>query len=165
MTSIDLVKYKKQLTKEELDFLKKKESSDKQVLWRAARGLLILCFVCPFFVAWIRALLGAENPFSLFYYFLAVFFLMFLSGIGLYWSYTQHLQKIQKDIASGTKTVEKTLITRKQFMPTAGTYHVYTESPVKISIEVTEEDYRSFHPGDTVFITYSTHSLQYFGYF
>lgn len=165
MPSVDLIQYKETLTRDEMDFLRKQEQKDRKVLFHAARVFLIICFICPFVVSWLRAMMGAEEPFSYMYYFLSVLFLMFFCGIGLYWSYRQHLWKIRRDLRSGTKTVERAYITRKQYMASANSFHFYLNSAVKISIEVSEEDFRKWEEGDMIHIAYSTYARQYFGYF
>lgn len=129
------------------------------------RVLMVMCFICPFAGAWIKALKGDETAFSYFYYFLGVGFLMAFSGVAIYWSYRLHLYKVQQDIKHGTKIIESVHITRKQYMPSTNTYYFYLSSPVKLSIEVSEEDYRSLDKDDEVNIEYTSYSQQYLGYF
>lgn len=162
--SLHLVQYKQPLTHEELSFLRQKEERERGLLLRVIRALMVLCFICPFVVAWLRAMLGAEQPFSFLYYFVSVLFLLFLCALGVYWSYYNNLRTIQQDIRFGTKTIEKAYITRKQFMPSAGSFHLYLSSAIRISIEVSEEEYRRLASGDEVHIEYTSYSKQYLGY-
>lgn len=163
--SVDLIKYKQPLTQDELSFLRKKEKKERKQLYKAVRVFMIMCFVCPFIVAWFRAIWGGENPFSFATYFLGVAFLLCFSAAGVYWSYYNTLRKVHLDIKYGTKTIEKTFVTRKQYMPTGNAYYVYLSSAVRLSIEVSEEYYRNLHAGDEINIEYTSYSNQYLGYF
>jgi|SRR5690606_31544344 len=162
---VHLIKYKTSLNKDELSFLKQKEAKDRRQLYNIARMLLMFCFVCPFAGAWVRALKGDELAFSYFYYFLGVAFLLVFSGSVLYWTYRQNLYKVQQDIKQATKTVESVTITRKQYMPSTDSYYFYLASATKLSIEVSEEDFRRLDKGDEVHIAYSFYSKEYLGYF
>lgn len=162
---VHLIRYKAPLTKDELSFLKRKEVKDRRQLYNVSRLLMIMCFVCPFATAWIRVLKEDETYFSYFYYFLGVGFLLLFSGGIMYWTYRQHLYKVQQDIKHGTKTVETVIITRKQYMPGNNSYFFYINSSVKLSIEVNEEDFRKLDKGDEVNIAYTSYSKEYLGYF
>ena len=163
--SLDLVKYREPLDKDELAFLRRKEEKERKQLFQIAKVFMVLCFVCPFVVAWFRALDGQEHPFSMVQYFLGVLFLMVFSMTGIYWGYYHNLRKVQQDIRFQTKTVERTFITRKQYMPRSNAYFFYLSSAVKLSIEVQEYDYRRLDTGDEVNIEYTTFSKLYLGYF
>ena len=159
-----LIKYKAPLTKDELAFLKKKENKERRQLYNVIRILMIMCFICPFAGAWVKALKGDEFAFSYFYYFLGVLFLLCFSGIAMYWSYRTHLYKVQQDIKQGIKLIETVHVTRKQYMPSNDTYYLYLSSAIKLSIEVSEEDYRRLEKGDKINIEYTGYSKQYLGY-
>jgi hypothetical protein len=163
--SLELIKHREPLNREELSFLRRKEERERKQLFKIVRVFLILCFVCPFVVSWFRAVEGVENPFSYYYYFGGVFFLICFSGAGIYWGYYHNLRKVQLDIHYGTKTIERTLITRKQYMPLNHAYFFYLSSPNKLSIEVNEFDYGRLHNGDEVSIEYTTYAKLYLGYF
>ncbi len=163
--SVELIQYREPLNRDELAFLKKKEERERKQLYKIIRVFMILCFVCPFIVAWFRAIAGFENPFSPLNYFLGVLFLILFSGFGIYWGYYHNLRKVQLDIRKGTKTIERTYITRKQYMPSSNSYFFYLTSAVKLSIEVDEYDFRRLEKGDEVSIEYTTFSRIYLGYF
>ena len=63
--SLDLVKYREALSGDELSFLRRKETKERKQFYKVVRVFMILCFVCPFIIAWFRAIEGVENPFSL----------------------------------------------------------------------------------------------------
>jgi hypothetical protein len=163
--SFELVKYREPLDKEELSFLRRKEEKERKQFYKIFRVFMVLSFICPFLVAWFRAIEGVENPFSIARYFLGVIFLLCFSGVGIYRAYYYNLRKVQHDIKNGTKTIERTYITRKQYMPLNHTYFFYLSSPNKLSIEVDEYDYRRLDKGDEVSIEYTTVSKLYLGYF
>lgn len=163
--SLDLIKYKEPLSQEELAFLKEKEAKERRQLYKVVRVFMVMCFICPFVAAWYKAAKGEEMAFSYGNYFLGVVFLLCFSGLGIYWSYYLHLRKVQKDIRHNTKIIERTIITRKQYMPSNNTYFFYLASPIKLSIEVNEDDYRRLDTGDEVNIEYTGYSNFYLGYF
>lgn len=163
--SLEIVKYREPLSNDELSFLQKKEEKERKQFYKVARVFMIMSFICPFVVAWFRALEGSENPFSITYYFGSVLFLMGFSGLGLYWGYYNNLRKVQQDITNGTKTIERTFITRKQYMPLKNSYFFYLSSAVKLSIEVNEYDFRRLENGDELNIEYTTYAKLYLGYF
>ncbi len=162
---MELVKYLEPLNVEELTFLKKKEERDRHYFYRAVRAILIICFLIPFLIAWAGALSGRPNAFSYLRYFAGVLFLLCFAGLCTYISYYYYLRKVQLDIRYRSKTVERTQITQKKFMAMNGVYYLYINSPVKLSIEVTEVDFHRLEDGDEVNIEYTTYSQQYLGYF
>jgi hypothetical protein len=163
--SFELVKYREPLNRDEISFLRRKEEKDRKQIYRIMRVFMILCFLCPFLVAWLRAFDGQENPFSFTAYFFGVLFLACFSAAGIYWGYYHNLRKLQLDLKHQTKTIERAFITRKQYMPLNNSYFFYLSSAVKLSIEVEEYDYRRLDRGDEVSIEYTTFSKMYLGYF
>lgn len=163
--SLELVTYREPLNRDEVSFLRRKEEKDRRQIYRIMRVFLMLCFIVPFIVAWFRAFAGQNNPFSFGYYFLGVLFLACFSFAGIYWGYYHNLRRVQLDLKYRTKTVERTFITRKQYMPANNSYFFYLSSAVKLSIEVEEQDYRRLEKGDEVSIEYTTFSKMYLGYF
>jgi hypothetical protein len=152
------------LSKDEIYFLRRKERVERKQFYRVVRMLLLLCFSCPFVVAWIRALAGADDPFGAFTYFASVGFLMSFGGAAAYVSYRTHLMRVQRDLRGGTKTIERVHILRKQYMPQTSEYFFYIDSESKLSIEVSADDYTRFQRGDELTIEYTTHSRHYLGY-
>jgi len=153
------------MSDEELQFLINKDEKETRTFYRAISVFMIICFVIPFIVAWMRAMDGDEHPFELVAYFLGVGFLLSFLGVCAWVTYSRSLQKIKTDIKKRSKTVERTHITRKQYVAGNHTYYFYLDSPVKLSIEVSETDYHLLNDGDEVNIEYSTNAKLYFGYF
>lgn len=162
---MEVVRYLEVLNEEELAFLRKKERKDRHHFFRTVQILMIICFVVPFVLAWIGALEGKENAFSYGRYFLGVLYLLCFAGLCTYISYHYFLRKIRRDIQVHTKTVELAHVTEKKFMPQTDTYYFYLDSPVKLTIEVSDKDYHRFTEGDEVNIEYTTYSKLYLGYF
>lgn len=165
MMTRELIRRRTRLDPSERAFLRSREADDRKVYYRLIRYCLILAFIIPFIIAWVRALGGKDDPFSYLYYFLGVGFLILFSGLWLSIAYFRFLYKIQKDIRDGYKMVEQTKISRKQFMPHNNKYYLYLHSPTRLSIEVEEADFHAWQEGDEINIEYTPHSLQYLGYF
>lgn len=163
--SLELVRYNEPLEYDELEFLAKKENKERKQFYKIIRIFMIFSFVLPFIVAWFRAADGAENPFSYLNYFVGVAFLLSFSGVTTYIGYHRTLKQVQLDIRDRTKTIERTHITRKQYMPQNNTYYFYIDSPTRLSIDVSEYDYHRLDDGDELSIEYTTHSKLYLGYF
>ncbi len=163
--SVSVVKYLEPLQEDERAFLKKKETRDRRQLYRTVRIIILICFILPFGMAWGTAIAGLSNPFSYGKYFTGVGVLLFLTTGGVFMAYRSNLYRIYQDLHQGTKTVERTIVTKKRFMPHTNTCYFYLDSPEKLSIEVSPADYEQWDVGDEVNIEYSTHAKAYFGYF
>jgi len=161
----ELIKHNEQMSAEELQFLIHKDEQETRSFYRTISVFMVICFVLPFIVAWIRAFGGDKQPFEFGYYFLGVAFLLAFLGLCAWMAYRYSLQNIKTDIRKKAKTVERTTIKRKQYMPHNKTYYFYLDSATKLSIEVKEEDYHMFKDGDELNIEYSTNAKFYFGYF
>lgn len=126
---------------------------------------MVLCFLVPFLLAWLWALDGAPDPFSVKRYFLGVCMLMLLAGGGIFLAYRRVLHPLRLDLRQGTKTVERVHLTRKVYMLQNNTHHFYLDSPTRLSIEASPEDYARLDEGDEVNIEYTTCSKIYLGYY
>ncbi|MCB9046014.1 MAG: hypothetical protein H6550_07730 [Chitinophagales bacterium] len=157
--------HSEQMSADELQFLISKDEKETRLFYKAISALMVICFILPFIVAWVRAFAGDEQPFEFGYYFLGVGFLLSFLGFCSWLAYRFTLQKIRTDIKKGTKTVERTIITRKQYMPHNNSFYFYLDSATKLSIEVSQNDYLMFSKGDELNIEYSTNAKFYFGYF
>ncbi len=160
-----LIRYTEPLATEERAFLVRRVQREQKGFFRLARALAVLCFIIPFLFAWYKAAEGMPRPFAAGPYFAGVGFLMTLAGAGLWFSYMRTLSSLVADLRRGTKTVEQTHITRKVFMPGNSTYYFYLDSPTRLSIEISEEDYQRMAVGDELSIEYSSTGQVYFGYF
>ncbi len=162
---MQLFRYNEPMNGHELGFLQRKEEKERKQFTKLVRILMIICFVIPFIIAWLKATNNERDPFSYSSYFFGVGLLLLICAVILYPAYTYTLGKLQRDIGTGTKTIELTHITRKQYMPQNNTYHFYLNSPNKLSIEVSENDFHRMAEGDELNIEYTTVSKMYLGYF
>lgn len=163
--SVEIVRYLEPLSTDELAFLKRKEGTDRRHFFRSIRLLMLICFILPFAMAWGKAIAGVPNPFSYGKYFAGVAILGSITGIGAGIAYRNNLYRLQQDLRRRTKTIERTTITRKRFMPQNNTCYFFLDSPTKLSIEVSAQHFDRLNVGDEVNIEYSTFGKTYFGYF
>ncbi len=160
-----LIRHKEPLNAEERTFLRKKEWRERKQFLKVIRAMLLLCFLIPFLFSWYRAIEDVPDPFSYSYYFLGVLILVCFSGTIVWVVYSSNLRKLQTDIRKNKKTVEQVRITRKQYMKVNNTFYFYLNSPVKLSIEVSAEDYSRMEEGDEINIEYTPESKFYLGYY
>jgi hypothetical protein len=170
--------YEEPMNESELSFLKKKEEKEKRTFIRTVRNLSVLFVIIPCCLgiimesitrrndtAAMAAVREEQDPHVYQYYFFGMLFLLLLVGVGSFVSYNRTLKRLSKDIRVGKKTVEQTIVSRKQFIESNNTYHFYLNSTFRLSIEVSKEDYESYAEGDEINIEYSSKSKNYFGYF
>ncbi len=156
----ELKKHMEPLEAEELAFLEQKESKDRSQYYRVFQLLMFLSFIIPFAGAWYRATDGSPNAFSPIKFFVAAGTLLSISSISTYVTYRVNLRKIQLDISHKTKTIEVSHVTSKLYFPSKSAYYFHIDSPIKMSIEVSYEDYARLGEGDEVCIEYTTYSKQ-----
>jgi hypothetical protein len=163
--SLELRQYTEPLETSELEFLLRKEGKERRQYYKIFGLLMIGCFIIPFAGAWVQALEGAPHAFSPFRYFVSVGVLLFITGFATYFSFQVNHRQLQLDIKDRTKIVETNRITKKIYVQVKKAYYFYIDSRVKLSIEVSANDYERMKEGDEVSIEYTTHSRQYLGYF
>lgn len=161
----ELERHTEPLEPDELAFLERKEAKDRKVYYKVFQLLMFLSFIIPFATAWYRAADGAPNAFSYTKFFFSAGILLFISSISTYITYRFDLYKVQKDILYRTKTIEKSHVKSKVYFPSKTAYYFYIDSKVRMSIEVSYEDYSRMGEGDEVCIEYTTWSKHYLGYF
>jgi len=163
--SFELQRYTEPLDNSELSFLVKKEQKERRQYYKVFRLLMFMSFIIPFAGAWYRAYDGAPNAFSPLRFFLSVGVLLSISSFSTYVTYRVNLHKLQLDIRERTKTIETNHITSKLFIAAKNACYFYIDSKIKLSIEVSANDYERMREGDEVSIEYATNSKLYFGYF
>lgn len=150
---------------EELGFLRKKESQQRSMYYKVYRILMLMSFIFPFAGSWYRAYEGAENAFSALRFFISSGILLSISTFAVYMSYRINLRKVQQDLKHGTKTIDTNHVLKKTYVATSGLYYFYIDSKVKLSIEVSEDDYLRLCVGDEVNVEYATYSKEFLGYY
>ncbi|MEO6833724.1 MAG: hypothetical protein ABI378_13935 [Chitinophagaceae bacterium] len=163
--SLELVRYHEPLQEEERAFLIRKETRDRRQFFKVLQIVLVICFILPFAMAWGEAIVGKPNPFSFKLYFIGVGTLVGLTTGAALVSYRSNLYLLYRDLRANTKTIERTTISRKYLMRPTQKCFFYLNSKIRLSIEVSEEDFDNFEVGDEVNIEYATFSKSYFGYF
>jgi hypothetical protein len=163
--SLELKRYTEPLNADELGFLEKKETKERKQYYMVFKLLMFLSFIIPFAGAWYRAYDGAPNAFSPLKFFATAFVLLSLSCISTYLTYRVNLRRVQLDLVDKTKTIEVNHVRRKLHIRAKDTYYFFIDSKIKLSIEVSYDDYCNMAIGDEVSIEYTTHSRQYLGYF
>lgn len=160
-----LIRYTEPLNESELAFLERKEAKERRMYYKAYRLLMFLSFIFPFAGAWYRVYDGAPNAFSPLRFFVAAGILLTISTSATYITYRVNLRRVQHDIRDRTKIIETIQVTRKLYIAAKDAYYFYINSPVKLSIEVSQDFFNNMNEGDEVSIEYTTHSRLYLGYF
>lgn len=163
--STELQRHTEPLEADEIAFLERKEEKGRKLYYLVYRIMMVLSFVFPYLAAWYRVTEGAPNAFSYTKFFASAGVLLLISSISIYIPYRLDIKKVQKDLVSRTKIVEKSHVTRKVYFPAINTYFFYIDSKSKMSIEVSVEDFNRMKEGDEVCIEYTTHAKEYLGYF
>ncbi len=170
--------YEESMNDSELHYLQQERDKEKKVLVRTVRAITFIFVILPCCLGlfmeyisrraqtaeWVR-IREEEEPHAYALYILGMFVLLILVALIAYYAYTRSLKKLVRDINTGNKTVERTTVTRKQFIPTNETYHLYLGSRAKLSIEVTQQEFEHYEAGDEINIEYSSYARVYFGYF
>lgn len=163
--STELLRYKEPLEASEMAFLQQQERKERHSYYKLFRIFMIVSFVVPFIGSWYRAFDGAPNAFSPARYFVTTGILLGISVGATTVAYRLNLRRMKHDIKEGTKTIEMTHITKRVHATINDTYYFYLDSPTKLSIEVSQNDYYRFTEGDEISIEYITYSGFYLGYF
>ncbi len=158
--------YTESLTRDETSFLKERHDDEMRGVYKLFRICMILSFLLPFAGAWIRAAReGDPSEFSMLRYFLLVFWLLVVSALIAGVQFWRNVWPLRRDLRGGEKVVELATVERKVFMPGDGSYHLYLNSVIRLSIEVEEAAYRLLRQGDEINILYAPHSKLHLGYF
>lgn len=163
--SLDVIRYKEPLQEDERAFLIQKETRDRRQFFKVLQVVLLLCFILPFAMAWGEAIVGKPNPFSFRLYFIGVGVLVSLTAGAAFVAYRSNLYLLYRDLRANTKTIERTIISRKYVMQPTQKCFFYIDSKTMLSIEVSPLDFDNFDVGDEVNIEYASFSKSYFGYF
>lgn len=152
------------LEEEEILFLQRRCDKESKEFMFAMNVLLKAAVIIPLIAAIFYYLRYEDTKMMLqaFLYALAITtILITIAGIS---SYFRALHSLRNDLKEKTKVIESALITEKKYMALNNTWHFYTNSRVKYSIEVSEDDYHRFEVNDEINLEYAHNSLEYFGY-
>jgi hypothetical protein len=149
----------------EMAFLNRQLAQGKKMFIAFYAKFIIILFSLSFVVSFYRAASGIDNAFSPLWYFRFTGALLLLSAGLCYIVFLLFHRKLSLDIKQGTKTIERCVIERKQYMRRVNKYYFYLNSRHCLSIEVNQHDFNTMNPGDELSIQYSTHCGIFFGYY
>ncbi len=158
--------YTELLTQDETLFLSERRDAELTSVYKLLRICMILSFIIPFAGAWIAAANeGDPSVFSVFRYFLLVFWLLVVSLLIAGVQYGRTVWPLRRDLRGGEKIVEQATVERKVYMPQNGSFHLYLNSVICLSIEVEAPAYHLLRQGDEINILYAPYSKVHLGYF
>ncbi len=165
MKQLPAIRYTEALTRDEVAFLQTRKSAETGQVRKLLRVCVVLSVLIPFAGAWVRANEGEPSVFSLLKYGLLLFWMLLISGAIAGVNYGRAVHPLRRDLRGGEKVVEAAVIVRKVFMPQDGSYHLYLNSLVRLSIEVEEAAFQHVQQGDEINILYAPYSRLHLGYF
>lgn len=163
--STQLAYYTEPITDDELGFLVRKARHDRKQFYRVYAIFIVASIVVPYIGSWYRDTDDSPNTFSWIKFFVSSGVLFSITTLAVFLAFRRNLSKLQRDIRERSKTIYITHVTRKMQVPSNATFHLYLDSPIKLSIEVSAADYLHFNEGDEVAIEFATYSNEYLGYF
>jgi len=171
-------RYEEPMEDPELSFLQEKAIKEKRILLRVIRNLSVIFIIIPCSIGIIleslkraeltpalREIEDRNDPDFVRNYIIAMIVLLVVVAVSGTVYYYRNLWKLTKDIKRNLKSVEQAVIERKQHISSNDSYHFFINSKMKLSIEVSKDDFGRFDEGDEINIEYSTYSRIYFGYF
>lgn len=98
-------------------------------------------------------------------YIAVVVFLLLIYFLIIFLAFKVNVKPLLKDLKGNTKVIEQVNIKEKKYMPQNNTYHLYVQSVNRVSIEVSEQDYKKFQLGDEVNLEFTPNASIYLGYY
>jgi len=144
--------------------LQKKEKESKTYLFATKIMMAMGVLVSTVWAIVVYARTGDKTLMWSVFTFVLCFSLLFFSVVA-FMLYRFKLGKYNQDAKEKMKTIEKAIVTDKKYMHLNDTYHFYTDSEIKFSIEVGGNDFDKLLVGDEINLEYATFSKEYFGYF
>lgn len=153
------------LTEDEINFLSQKQEKESRAYYFGMKIMAGVCILLPLGIANIIILDETQNLSFWEAYLYAQIIMLIIFILVMMATYIRKLFYINQDLKHRQKIIESTEITQKKFMPHNQSFHFYINSQIKLSIEVSQEDFLNFVEGDEINIEYSQYSKEYFGYF
>ena len=153
------------LSNDEIDFLSATQAKERRAFYFGMKIMIVVCLAMPLFVAYIvhfedKPILTFKEAYCYAQIIMALIFIFILLA-----SYIRKLLFIDLDLKHQQKIIEGVEIMQKKFMPQNQRFYFYINSRIKLSIEVTQNDFLQFVEGDEINIEYSQYSKEYFVYF
>lgn len=152
------------LDEDELAFVQHRYHQESKDYLFAMNWLLKVAVAIPFFVGILYYIRYRDTHLMLNAFLIALLSTLAISVVAGFASYMRNLYYLHRDSREKTKVVESVYVTEKKYMALNNTWHFYISSPVKISIEVSPEDFQRFAINDEINIEYSRYARIYFGY-
>jgi uncharacterized membrane protein len=149
----------------ELAFLEEKAKSEQRTYTVIFCLLMLMSLFFPFITSWYHNPISGSSYFLPYRFLFSALVLVAICCTGMVVVYRVFLRRLHLDIRGGQKTIRSHKIRKKVFVANGGTCHFFIDSSIKMSIEVTLQDFYRLSEGDEVFIEYAPHSKEYFGYY
>lgn len=153
------------LSNDEINFLTQKQEKERRAFYFGMKIMIVVCLAMPLFVAYMvnfeeRPKLTYWEAYTYSQIIMVLIFIFVMIA-----SYVRKLLFINLDLKHQQKIIESVEIQEKKYMPQNQSCHFYINSQIKLSIEVSQNDFMLFEVGDEINIEYSQYSKEYFGYF
>ncbi len=86
-------------------------------------------------------------------------------GLIIYIAYIVNVRPLLRDLHGNVKIIEQVLIQEKKYMPQNNTHHLYVKSALRLSIEVSAQDFQNYHLGDEINLEFTPNANIYLGYY
>lgn len=161
--------YEEEMTHKEKAFIARLLEQDAIGYFRVLRMMFTVAVIIIVIIGLVASFVKPENKmeeqFSLSNYIIASSLsLLLLLGITIYGK-KKFSRKYRADLKYGLKRVVALSIQQKQYVELSQTFHFHLNYPGLNSIEVSVEDFKTFHAGDTVHVEFAKYSQTYLGYF
>ena len=153
------------LEQAEIIFVLRRYQKASKDYMRVMNLILLSSGILPFVIAFMFLLYSADIDLVVqVFIFLLISLLAFFILVAVIF-YFQQIYNKYRDAMAKTKTIESCVIIEKKAVPINLTYHFFIDSRVKYSIEVSEEEFDHYQPGDEINIEYTTFDKEYLAHF
>lgn len=161
--------YEEEMTQKEKAFIANLLERDSVGYFRVLRMMFVVAIVIIVIIGLVASFVKPENKleeqFSMSNYIMAsTLSLLLLLGITIYGK-KKFSGKYRADLKHGLKRVIALSIQQKQYVELSQTFHFHLNYPGLNSIQVSVEDFKTFHVGDVIHVEFAKYSQTYLGYF
>lgn len=161
--------YEEEMTYKEKEFIAQLLERDAVGYFRVLRMMFVVALSIIVIIGLIASFVKPENKleeqFSMSNYIIASSLaLLLLLGITIYGK-KKFSGKYRADLKYGIKRVIGLSIQQKQYVELSQTFHFHINYPGLNSIQVSVEDFKTFHVGDMIHVEFAKYSQTYLGYF
>lgn len=161
--------YEEEMTQKEKAFIANLLERDSVGYFRVLRMMFVVAIVIIVIIGLVASFVKPENKleeqFSMSNYIIAsTLSLLLLLGITIYGK-KKFSRQYRADLKYGLKRVIALSIQQKQYVELSQTFHFHLNYPGLNSIQVSVEDFKTFHVGDVIHVEFAKYSQTYLGYF